>query len=173
MTGQSASAGGHDPVVVSDDCGMTTDVHLEQVREQLVAIVRDRVPITEIGSVIGPALAEVADVLERQHVAPTGPPFARYGMSAEQFDIATGFPTSAVVAPSGRVTSATLPAGTVATAMHVGPYDQVAAVYDAILAWVSERGLVQDGDAWESYLDGPDVARPRTIVSVPVRPQSA
>ena len=73
------------------------------------------------------------------------------------------------IAASGAVVPSSLPAGTVATAMHVGPYDQVAGLYFAIETWMGEHGYASSGAPWETYLDGPEVPQPRTLVSWPCR----
>ena len=54
--------------------------------------------------------------------------------------------------------------------MNVGSYEGVAATYAAVSDWLSEHGYAASGDAWESYLDGPEVPEPRTLISVPCRP---
>jgi effector-binding domain-containing protein len=67
----------------------------------------------------------------------------------------------------GRVVPGSLPGGEVATTTHVGSYDDVAAAYSAVERWLDDQGLVPVGDPWESYLDGPEVAQPRTVVCFP------
>ena len=52
-----------------------------------------------------------------------------------------------------------------ATVMNVGPYDSVPPAYFAIEQWMSDNGHVAGGRPWESYLDGPDVPEPRTLVN--------
>ena len=71
--------------------------------------------------------------------------------------------------PSGRVVPSSLPAGPIATAVHRGDYGGVGATYDAVTAWLDEHGWLPAGEPWESYLDGPVVDQPRTVVAVPVR----
>jgi effector-binding domain-containing protein len=51
--------------------------------------------------------------------------------------------------------------------MHVGSYDGVAAAYTAVEQWLAAHDLSPIGDPWESYLDGPEVPQPRTVVSFP------
>lgn len=90
-------------------------------------------------------------------------------MTEDGFEVDSGFPTSGAVAPSGRVVPTVLPMGTVATTLHTGAYDGVGAAYAAVTSWLAEHGLVQSDTAWECYLDGPEVAEPRTEVFVPCR----
>jgi hypothetical protein len=39
--------------------------------------------------------------------------------------------------------------------------------YIAVRQWLEAQDLAPSGDPWESYLDGPDVPQPRTVVSAP------
>ena len=54
--------------------------------------------------------------------------------------------------------------------MHVGPYHQIIAAYEATSAWARANRFVPVGPPMETYLDGPHVANPRTEVFIPVAP---
>lgn len=143
---------------------ITTEVIEAQTAATVTA---EQVPIPEIGKFIGEAFGLVMAALQQQQLAPTGPPFARYAMHDKTFDVTAGFPVAQSIVTAGRVHATSIPAGTVATTMHVGSYGDVAKAYDAIMAWLPQHGLRVNGDPWEVYLDGPEVASPRTIVRVP------
>jgi effector-binding domain-containing protein len=49
-----------------------------------------------------------------------------------------------------------LPAGRVARALHLGPYDQMASTYDAITAWARDSAHTFAGPSWEVYGDWDD-----------------
>ena len=49
----------------------------------------------------------------------------------------------------------------------------VAAAYEAGAQWMTENGYEPAGDPWESYLDGPEVAEPRTAVFMPCQKLAA
>lgn len=64
-----------------------------------------------------------------------------------------------------------LPAGPAAVAVHVGPYEHLALSYQAVFAWIHERGLRPCGVAVEAYLTDPgttDPAQSVTRIVVPV-----
>lgn len=150
---------------------MEYTISTEVVEEQTAAsVAAERVPIPEISTFIGQAFGLVMAAMQQQHLAPTGPPFARYTMHDKTFDVTAGFPVAQSIATVGRVHATSLPAGTVATTMHVGAYVDVSKAYDAIMAWLPQHGMRVTGDPWEVYLDGPEVAAPRTIVRVPCSP---
>ena len=43
------------------------------------------------------------------------------------------------------------PAGTVATTVHMGPYDQMKPAHEAIHQWARENGRKLAGPSWEVY----------------------
>ena len=81
--------------------------------------------------------------------------------------IEAGFPVPEPIAAAGQVEPSTLPGGTVATTMHVGSYADLAGAYSALEGWFAANGFEAAGDPWETYLDGPEVDAPRTIISWP------
>lgn len=65
-----------------------------------------------------------------------------------------------------------IPMVTVATTMHQGPYEEVAAAYEHLTAWIAEQGLEVSGPPMEAYLNDPYEVPPEQIlteVMVPVR----
>jgi effector-binding domain-containing protein len=52
---------------------------------------------------------------------------------------------------TGRVTASALPAGTAATAVHHGPFQDVGQAHDAVLRWCESQGHPLDGTRWEIY----------------------
>jgi effector-binding domain-containing protein len=149
---------------------MNYEVQLANLQRQSTAVVRGHVTKDDIAAFLGAAFEEVMAALSQQGLTPAGPPFGRYVPSDDGFEVEAGFPVDRPVAKTGRVTVDELPGGSVAYTVHTGAYDTVAAAYAATLEWLSDNGFVGSGDAWESYLDGPDVPRPRTEVFVPCKP---
>jgi effector-binding domain-containing protein len=52
---------------------------------------------------------------------------------------------------TGRVGASALPAGTVATTVHLGPFGQVGAAHEAVLRWCATHGHRPNGVRWEIY----------------------
>jgi effector-binding domain-containing protein len=149
---------------------MDYDVDVIELDSQPTAVVRDVIPEEGIAEFLGGVFGEVIQALGTQGLAPAGPPFACYVVTGAGFEVEAGFPCSGPVAPTGRVVPATLPGGPTAIVLHRGPYAEVAAAYTAAEAWLAENSWEATGPPWEAYLDGPEVAQPRTIVHVPCRP---
>ena len=142
---------------------------LADLQAQPTAAVRGHAPGDGIAGFLGGVFGEVMGTLARQHVTPAGPPYGRYVPTGGGFDVEAGFPVHAEIRPEGRVEALSLPGGRVARTLHVGSYETVAEAYDAVTAWLTDNGLEPAGAPWESYLDGPEVAEPRTEIYVPCR----
>jgi effector-binding domain-containing protein len=149
------------------------EYHVERIElePQVIAVVRGEVAHDGIAGFLGGAFGEVMGTIGAQGVQPAGPPIARYEPMADGFRIEAGFPVTGPVRPIGRVEVAELPGGPALTVLHRGPYDQVAGAYHAAEAWLAEHDWEFAAPPWEAYLDGPEVAEPRTIVHVPARPR--
>lgn len=148
----------------------TSAIESVVLRPQPTAVVRAHVGIDGVAAFIGSAFGETIQAMTAQRLAPTGPPFARYGISDSGFDVEAGFPSAAPITPTGRVVAGELPGGPAAQVTYRGDYSGVAEAYEATASWIAEHGGIPDGDPWEVYLDEPTVPEPRTVVHMPYRP---
>jgi effector-binding domain-containing protein len=145
----------------------TRQMELTDQPAQPAAVVRGHVSVDELPAFLGGAFEEVLGVLAAQGREPAGPPFGRYTPAGGGFDAEVGFPSSGAVTGAGRVQATELPGGRTATALHVGGYETIGETYEQLAAWTTSRGCTPVGTPWESYLDGPEVAEPRTLVHLP------
>ncbi len=151
-------------------------ITVEPLHEMPTAVMRATVAHDGIGAFLGRAFGQTLAVIRGQGMEPAGPPFARYVPAGDGFDVEAGFPCPTPIAETGEGTAAddvragTLPAGLGATTMHVGAYEAVVSGYQAIEAWFGEHDYAPVGPPWESYLDGPEVAQPRTVITWPCQP---
>ena len=145
----------------------TTQMELTDQTAQPAAVVRGHVSVDVLPAFLGGAFEEVLRVLGDQGLEPAGPPFGRYTPAAGGFDAEVGFPASGAVTGAGRVQATELPGGRTATALHVGGYETIGETYERLAAWTATRGCTPVGTPWETYLDGPEVVEPRTLVHLP------
>lgn len=143
------------------------EVRVEERTARPAAVVRAHVPRDDIAAFLSGAFGEVVGTVAQQGASVAGPPFGRWTPDERGFEVAAGFPVDRPVLASGRVVPDELPAGTVAVTLHTGAYDDVGAAYQAVTAWLAAHRMTVAGEPWESYLDGPDVATPRTEVCMP------
>lgn len=134
---------------------------------QHAAVQTARVPQAQIGAFLGEAFDAAMTALAEQDIQVTGAPFARYDIEGSEFVVDAGFPCAREINHTGEVHDITLADGPAVTTMHIGPYEGVSAAYDALQEWMSAHGRAPTDTPWECYLDGPEVAEPRTIVVWP------
>lgn len=144
---------------------MEYEIEIVERQPEVAAVVIGRTPHDGVGPFIGAALGEVLGVVGESSV--TGMPFCRIDMDGDEFLLEVGFPVAESIEPTGRVVPSRLPGGETATVMNLGPYETVAPAYFAIEQWMSDNGFSAAGRPWESYLDGPEVPQPRTLVCWP------
>ena len=148
---------------------MDYTISAEVLPAQPALVARTTCRQEEIGAFLGDAFGRVIQAIADAGATPAGPPFARYDMEGGRFRVQAGFPTSVNVAvkPATDLEATELPGGETAVTMHVGAYQDVGAAYAAIEAWLAGTGRRPSGAPWEAYLDGPEVAMPRTQVFWP------
>jgi effector-binding domain-containing protein len=157
----------------------TYEIATRMLTEQPAAAITATLGVAEIGPWLATVYTEVAQVLARSGAGPVGPPFARYHRLGEaasfvkdRFLVEGGFPAARLIPASGRVVPVVLPGGVAVWTVHVGPYEEMAGAYDALLGWARDQGWRDVGDPWEIYLSDPssepDPATWRTEVVVPV-----
>jgi effector-binding domain-containing protein len=66
-------------------------------------------------------------------------------------NVEVGVEVTGPFAPAGRVIPSTLPAGAVATTVHRGSYDGLAAAHEAVRDWCAAHDLRVAGPRWEVY----------------------
>jgi effector-binding domain-containing protein len=134
-----------------------TEPELANLNETTTAVIRGVVPTAEIADFFDRSFSELASVLERQDIAPTGPAFARYdGPPGETADLEVGFPVHQAVTPEGEVLPSSLPAGRVARLLHAGGYGRLGESWGRLGAWIAGQGLTPGADLWEVYVTEPN-----------------
>jgi effector-binding domain-containing protein len=141
------------------------------LHEQPVLVVRGSVAESRFAPFLGEAFGHVGGVAAGDGMYVSGPPFARIHPEADgTFTVEAGFPVSGMLLGQGDVKASHLPGGRALRTTHQGGYAEVHRAHEALHAYARDHGLEPGGDAWEVYLDGPEVAQPRTVVVLPVRP---
>lgn len=127
-------------------------VTIAQVTAQPLAAVRARLASPKVGPVCGAYLDRVYAAARTHGVPLDGQSVFVYWPQADgawlvDFGVGIREPFDAVGDVSPRAT----PAGTAATATHVGPYTTLGDTYGAIHAWCREQGHALAGPSWEVY----------------------
>jgi effector-binding domain-containing protein len=145
------------------------DVTIEHVTARHLAAVRRRVAVGQVGAAWQPALDQVWEFL-RANPRLRGDGhniFLYHHAPAPGLPMTVDFGVE-VLGPfdaTGEVVPVRTPAGEVATAVHLGPYDELDDAHAAIEAWRTSEGRTFAGMSWEIYGDPtPDPAQTRTTV---------
>lgn len=99
---------------------------------------------------------------------PVAPPFAVFHDVIDDEsdgDIEICFPVAAPIELSGEVYGSELPAATVATTVHIGPYEEVSPAYHALTEWVQQHGHEFAGPPREVYMNDPTNLDPSEYVT--------
>jgi effector-binding domain-containing protein len=133
------------------------DVSIQIVPSRILAAVRRKVRIGQVGSVWQPALDQVWEFL-RQHpgLRTDGHNVFLYHHPADRqspMDVDFGVQITRPCERSGEVFTTETPAGKVAAALHMGTYERLSETHQAIHAWAAANNLEFAGTSWEVYGD--------------------
>ena len=153
---------------------MALDFGTREIRARRIVGIRVTAKMSELGGMMGPLYGEVMGHIQRNGQEPAGMPLAvYYGMDGDEVDVECGIPVAPSMAGEGRIKAGELPAGTVATVTHTGPYEGLRETWAAMTEWMSSQGLVPAGAPWEVYVTDPgaepDPSKWRTEIFFPVR----
>ncbi len=117
-------------------------VEVKQVSEQPIAVVRGRASTTNLPA----RIRALFDQFYGDFNGKGGLNIVLYSGfdAAGEFEIACGVHME-------QAGNAVTPAGTVATTVYMGPYDQMKPAHAAIHQWVRENGRQLAGPSWEVY----------------------
>lgn len=136
---------------------MLDQPRIVQTEARLAAVIRLTIPLTQMQSVMGPAIAEVMAAVAAQGIAPAGPVFAHHlRMPSDTFDFEVGVPVMKPVSVTGRVKAGRLPAASVARTVYQGPYEGLPSAWGEFMEWIAAEGHKPAPDFWESYVVHPD-----------------
>ena len=128
---------------------MEYEIRLEQFNGCPTAVVRRRASVPELSKVVPDACGLVWGVVKAQKVRGAGRHVALY--LDDQINLEVGVELESPFAGHGEVVGSALPAGTVATAVHFGPYQRLGDAHAAIHQWCAQHNYELAGPCWEIY----------------------
>ncbi len=146
---------------------------ITQSTAQRAAVIRMKIPRSEIQKVMGPAIQEVMSTIASQGIKPAGPVFSHhFTMHPDTFDFEVGVPIAGDIKPAGRVQPSQLPTAKVARTVYHGGYEGLGAAWGQFTAWLRSNNHRTAPDLWECYVagpeSGPDPAQWRTELNRPL-----
>ena len=128
---------------------MEYQVQVQRLQSQPTAVVRRRASSQGLATVVPDACGTVWNVLRAQKVAGAGRHVAVYWDG--QINLEVGAEVESPFAGHGEVVGSATPAGTVARAIHFGPYNRLSEAHQAIRQWCADHGYTLAGPNWEIY----------------------
>jgi effector-binding domain-containing protein len=128
---------------------MRYQIELTDSKPIPTAVVRSRVPATELAQFVPAACGEVWSFIRSAGLPRPGRHLALY-LDA-QGSVEVGAEVSEPFAGNERVHCSQLPAGRVATTVHFGPYGALSDAHAAIREWCARHGHGCSGISWEIY----------------------
>lgn len=127
---------------------MTPAVRIEQLAARPIAVLRVRVQRHELSRVVPQSMGVVWNILRDAGVR-GGRNVAVYLDGAITLDV--GVECDVPVPSDGRLIASSTPAGLVATATHMGPYERLDEAHGAIRTYCKANGHAFAGPNWEIY----------------------
>jgi effector-binding domain-containing protein len=135
------------------------------VERQLTAVVRAKVPFSEIPKVQRSARSAVDAALQSLDAGSLGRPLTRFRTPAkEMLEMEIGTIVGRGFAPQGDVVPSDLPAGRAAHFQLKGPFERMPGAWQTLFDWRKAEKLELAGINWEIYMpwEGVDPAKLET-----------
>lgn len=127
-------------------------------RDPVEAVVAEvTAPFAEIGERMGATFESVGSALTAAGCTPAGPPVSVWLDVEDEsaWRVAVGFPVQPPLPELIGLEHMHLPGGISVVGTHEGPYDGLAAAWDAVTEHVKEGGLQAAAPPWEAYVAAP------------------
>jgi DNA-binding transcriptional MerR regulator len=153
---------------------MTYDISISDIEPVDVIGVTFETSPESIGRDGGDARNRLLEGLNREEIAPAGPPRSVYHeLGEDSWTVETCFPVAGVSSAPDGLTLRRFEGGKAACAIHVGPYDELGMAYRELEVWVNERDLETASPPFDIYLNDPsevkDPAKFETEIVWPVK----
>ncbi|HKY90803.1 MAG TPA: SRPBCC family protein [Nevskiaceae bacterium] len=155
------------------------DVQVEDMKPIAIASVAGTTTTepADIGKSLGEAYAKITAAMTANGLKQAQAPLAitrKWAPKEKVYEYVAGIPVDKADAalPDGDVKMSATPSGLTLKVKHVGPYDQLTATYDKLMAWEQIAGFKDNGGPWEQYVSDPGstpAAELVTLVHLPVK----
>jgi effector-binding domain-containing protein len=137
-------------IVEAGEKTMGYQVSIRQSEPTHTAVIRSRVRPEELSKFVQAACGEVWSFARSAGLPKPGRHVA-LNLGDGQGSVEVGAEVVEKFTGNDRVQCSQLPAGRVATAVHLGPYGRLGAAHAAIREWCAQHGHRLSGVSWEIY----------------------
>lgn len=143
---------------------MAYECAIKNLAAQPVVSIRTRTAVQDLPALLGQTYLVIMNCLGQVGGEPAGPPFVvYYNLDMQDLDMEIGFPVQQSFPSIETAQNSEIPAGRYATTLHVGPYNQMDAAYEALTNWIQQNGFQATGAAYEFYLNDPREVDPKDL----------
>ena len=129
---------------------MNYQVEVKHSEPTTTAVIRNRVRKEELSKFVPLACGEVWSFARSAGLSRPGRHVALY-LNDGQGSVEVGAEVGEPFAGNDRVQCSQLPAGRVATTVHLGPYGRLGDAHEAIREWCAQHGHRRSNVSWEIY----------------------
>jgi DNA-binding transcriptional MerR regulator len=152
---------------------MTYDIKLKEIEPADVIGETFVTSADSIGQASGDSYTRIYEALRNEGITPAGPPRLVYhAMGEDSWTIETCVPVAGASGGPSGFTLRRMDGGRAATAMHVGPYDELGMAYREVEVWLERQGLKTAAPPFDVYINDPaevqDPAKFETEIVWPV-----
>lgn len=145
---------------------MEYEITEKQLAPQLALTHHTPVTMQTMGEGIGAAFGVLVEHAAKTGAHWAGPPFILYPEDCEgEFEITVCMPVVPGAEGGDQVAVEEVPGGTMASTVHVGPYNEVGQAYVALQKWMTDNGRRPAGKVREIYLNDPDAVPPEELLT--------
>ncbi len=134
----------------------TESIVKKEIEAQPILFIQRKIAQTQLQPTMAECFGALFGYGVKSGFAIAGQPIARYintGPGLWTVDFIMPLANSAE--PEGEMQAGFLYEGSVAVAVHKGPYEELPETNAAVERWIEEKGLTANGPPWESYVTSP------------------
>lgn len=134
------------------------DISPETLEPRLVAVIHVEAGMDEMSAIITSSYATILEALSASDQAPAGPPMVSYDgpmIPGQPMVFSPAIPVGDDAQPVGEVRIEEVPGGPALVGLHHGPYSELGAAHQAMMAEIVRAQLQVAGPPREIYLNDP------------------
>jgi len=147
-----------------------TEIMLLQQTEQTALMIEHQTDLQNFGKLIGEGFMKIGAYLDELGVVTTDIPFAMYPafeeMTNDHIKMAVGMYTPKALPAGGDIQSVVIPERKIVVCLHKGNYEELATLYNEMMAWIKTKGYEPSGTSIEHYYTGPEVPESEHVTRV-------
>lgn len=142
-------------------------IELLKQREQPTLVIRTHTSIQDLPRLIGESYGKLGAYLQERGELLSDIPFVAYhNMDMQNLDVEIGFPVASPLPGKGEIQAGQIPEGKIVFCMYLGGYAEIGPVYEEMAKWITDKGLIPEGTAYEYYYNDPEFPENQLLTKI-------